>query len=225
MSRLSGFVAGLNHVRTEAGDVYKIAQNHDWLRDGVIVEFELDDSQNAINLNSFGAAQKYKVPDSFMLSKTNEVRGWQSINKSRYELISPASKSEAAAMASLRRHAMAMGANAVLSYRVKRALFYYTASGIPAQIGQPSELLDDGLIDERDLARLDELSSYIRNRLIFKETFLALIAFFVFALLSMPILFFKDTISSVACYIFLSAGVVFAWALKPRGARLKEVQK
>lgn len=227
MSRLCGFVQEAGQVRTDSGEVYEIYNAKPWLKNGVIVEFSLDEWGRAIDLKAFGASKRYKVPDSFMLSSSAKVRGWQSINQSKYELIGESNFSKTAATTNLRKHATAMGANAVVGYKIERFFLRWRARGIPAQIGQPSELFEDGLVDERDFSELYGLSEYIKKKLTLRKVFAFLSAMFALAFGVICAMFFDDfvglDISNTAFCGFILAGIIWALAIKPTGAYLKEV--
>lgn len=68
MNRLSGFVKADVVLQCENGEQYNFIEYHEWLKNGVIVEFELDSDDLAHKLSAFKAGRKYKVPESFMLS-------------------------------------------------------------------------------------------------------------------------------------------------------------
>lgn len=226
MSRLLGFVADGNKIKTDSLEEYRFIEKHSWIKVGVIVEFELDDDGFAHKLSAFGATKKYKVPSSFMLSANDEIRGWQNISKSDFILQTPLCSSELVANNSLKKHAISMGANAVLNHKISKVLWFYRASGLPAQVGRQSEQLDSDLIDERDFADINALSKFIKRYLDVKAFLLfacSLLAIF-FGFLPLLTLYVLGAslvaTSSVWVYSWVVAGCFWAFVFKPYGARL-----
>lgn len=225
-----GFVADGNKIKTDNLEEYKFIENHSWIKDGVIVEFEVDDEGFAHKLSAFGATRKYKVPSSFMLSANEQIRGWQNISKSGFVLQTPLCASELMANNSLKKHAVSMGANAILNHKISKVGWLYRASGVPAQVGRQSEQLDSDLVDERDFADINALSKFIKRYLDIK-TFLffacsLLSIFFGFLpLLTLYVLNASLVASSSAwVYVWVLAGFVWAFVFKPYGARLIRVR-
>ncbi|BCX79540.1 hypothetical protein [Campylobacter sp. 19-13652] len=229
MSRLCGFVEDFKQIRTDSGEVYEIAEGAGQLKNGVIVEFCLDEQGRASGLKAFEASKRYKVPDSFMLSTSSEVRGWQSINKSKFELIGEPNLNKTVATTNLRKHAAAMGANAIINYRLERFFMRWRARGVPVQIGQPSELFEEGLIDERDFSEICKLSCYIKKRLSLRR-FLATTLSVLTLSFSIALAIFLDgftnlNISKGVFFTIIASGFIWALVIKPNGAQLQEIKE
>lgn len=229
-----GYINEAWQIQTEDGHCYDLAGDYDWLKPGIVVSFELVDTK-ATNLKPLKGRKTYKVPSTFLMSEQPHIRGWHSVAKCDFLLFVPFCTSSLQASARLRRYALAMGANSVTEFKIRRFLFCYCAQGVPTQVGQPSdEIAGEDVLSERDFTDLNALAKFIKGRIFYRTIFCFLLAFLAFVAMALP--FLRELFGYLGDFfiglepvykagekelLWFGAAILSAFALMPKFARLK----